>query len=432
MEVQYKKCLELRTTDVFVAGGGPAGIAAAVTAARQGKKVLIVESTGCFGGAGTNGLVPMFCSFGNGVDFLAGGIGAEVCRTHFGECDAKEELRPIRVEELKRQYDGMLKVSGAEFLFFTSLTDVVCDREGHVDYVVCANKGGTFAVRAGVYLDCTGDGDLCARAGAEFLFGDEEGLTMGASLCQLWANIDWARVLPEDDRRLEEAIADGVFRIPDRHLAGIYRVGETVGGGNVGHVFGVDSTDPRSLTDAMMEGRRYVADYHRFYREYLEGYEKVELVSTASVLSVRESRRIVGEYMMTLDDFLHRSGFDDEIGRFNYKVDIHESRPTPEDHEKFRETFHTLWYHPGESYGIPYRALIPKSLSNVLTAGRCISADRPMLSSLRIMACCFITGQAAGMAGAMTADSGEVRSVSIPELQRRLADMGAFLPNRRF
>ena len=431
MDVRYSKPIELKTVDVFVAGGGPAGIAAAVTAARQGKKVLIVESTGCFGGAGTSGLVPMFCSFGNGVDFLAGGIGAEVCQAHFGECDSRDELRPIRVEELKRLYDKMIKDSGAEFLFFTSLTDVVCDREGHVDYVVCVNKGGLFAVKAGVYLDCTGDGDLCAKAGADFLFGDDDGLTMGSSLCQLWANIDWSRVLPNDDRKLEEAIADGVFQVPDRHLAGIYRVGETVGGGNVGHVFGVNSTDPRSLTDAMVEGRRYVADYHRFYREYLEGYEKVELVSTASSLSVRESRRIVGDYTMKLDDFIRRASFEDEIGRYNYKVDIHESKPTLEDHEKFKETFHTLWYYPGESYGIPYRALIPKKLSNVLVAGRCISADRPMQSSVRIMACCFITGQAIGMAGSMTADSGDVRSVSVPELQRRLAEMGAFLPNNK-
>jgi len=227
---------------VFVAGGGPAGIAAGITAARQGRKVLIVESTGCFGGMGTSGLVPGFCGFGNDIEFLAGGIGAEVCMAHYGKCDCMDGVQPIRVEEIKRLYDNMVAASGAEFLFFTSLIDVVCDHEGHVDYVVCVNKGGMFVVKAGVYLDCTGDGDHCAKAGADFLFGDEEGLTMGTSLCQLWANIEWDRVLHDDDRKLEEAIADGVFQIPDRHLPGIWRVGKTLGGGNVGHVFGVNAT----------------------------------------------------------------------------------------------------------------------------------------------------------------------------------------------
>lgn len=432
MDVTYNRAIELRhTVDVFVAGGGPAGVAAAVTAARQGRSVFVAEAMNCFGGGGTVMLVPSFCAFTNGVDFLAGGIGQEICRLYYGTAEGGDSYWPLHAEPLKRLYDKLVGESGAGFTFHTAMIDVVCDTDGHVDYVVCAAKSGVFAVRAKVYLDCTGDGDLCARAGADFGFGDEDGLCMGSTLCQTWSGIDWARVMPNDGRGLEDAIRDGVFSVPDRHLPGMFPIGGDEGGGNIGHVFGVDGTDERSLTRGTLEGRAYVAEYERYYKKYLTGYENMMLAATAPYLGVRESRRVAGEYTMTLDDFIARADFPDEIGRYSYPVDIHVGKPGAAEYARFEEEFERLRYKPGESYGLPFRALVPKGLANVLVAGRCMSTDRAMQSSVRVMPCCYITGQAIGMAAAMAVEGGrEARETPARELQARLAETGAFLPNR--
>jgi len=156
------------------------------------------------------------------------------------------------------------------------------------------------------------------------------------------------------------------------------------------------------------------------------------LVATASLLGVRETRRILGDYVMTLDDFKKRAIFDDEIGRYSYPVDIHPNKNDIESYMRFRNEITNLRYKHGESYGIPYRALIPKDLDNVLVAGRCISTDRYMQSSVRVMPGCFITGQAAGTAASMLAKSNgkeTAHDINIRSLQRKLKDIGAYLPN---
>jgi len=165
-------------------------------------------------------------------------------------------------------------------------------------------------------------------------------------------------------------------------------------------------------------------------KKWLKGFEQMELVATASHLGSRESRRIMGDYVMTLEDFKARAVFPDEIGRYCYPVDVHESKPDKADHKKFAEEFRTLRYGKGESYGIPYRSLVPKGLTNVLVAGRCISADRYMLGSIRVMPGCFITGQAAGVAAAIAVQQKtDTRGFPVAELQRRLKAAGGFLPN---
>lgn len=156
------------------------------------------------------------------------------------------------------------------------------------------------------------------------------------------------------------------------------------------------------------------------------------LVATGSLLGVRETRRIMGDYVMTLDDFKKRAGFDDEIGRYSYPVDIHPNKNDIDSYKKFYEEITTLHYKKGENYGIPYRALVPRDLDNVLVAGRCISTDRYMQSSVRVMPGCYITGQAAGTAAAMVADSNgknTAHDIDIKSLQGRLKAIGAYLPN---
>jgi hypothetical protein len=192
----------------------------------------------------------------------------------------------------------------------------------------------------------------------------------------------------------------------------------------------VDGTDERSITKALVYGRKLMDEYEVYYKKYLTGYEDMELMATGSLLGIRESRRIMGDYVLNLQDFLNRRVFEDEIGRYSYPVDIHASDASEESYTKFEREYTTLRYGPGESYGIPYRCLIPQNLENVLVAGRCVSTDRAMQASIRVMPGCYITGQAAGAAAALAARKEiTTRQVKVSELQKLLKEMGAYLPN---
>ncbi len=433
MELTIQKNLFVRyDVDVCIAGGGPAGVAAAVAAARCGASVFLAESSGSFGGAATVALVPAFMQFTDGVHFVADGIGREIRDAIRNSCP--EDARPycpdgIPVETLKLCYDQLVAAAGVQFRFFTTVIDVV--RDGNrITHVVCSGKGENFAVCAKVFIDCTGDGDLCAMAGAPYEQGDENGETMAATLCGLWNGIRWQDVVRPDSRRLDDAFADHIFTNEDRHLPGMWPVSKSVGGSNAGHIYGVDGTQADSLTQAMLAGRRQLQEYRRYYREYLTGYEQAELVVSASQIGIRETRRIQGDYQLKLQDFLDRAVFKDEIGRYCYPVDVHSSRNTSSGYQKYENDFANLRYQKGDSYGIPYRSLTVTGLDNTLTAGRCISADRSMQASVRVMPGCFITGQASGCAAALAAKGkGDTRGVSIHQLQQQLKRLGAYLPN---
>ena len=433
--LSYQRGLRVRyEADILVAGGGPAGVAAAVAAARQNRSVRLIEAHSCLGGMGTAGMVPAFMQFTDGINFLAGGVGREILDS-LREADGTvpADGMGIRAEVLKRVYDELLVDAGVAFTFHTQLVDVTLE-DGCVHEAICAGKSGLFAIRAKVFIDATGDGDLAAFAGAPYEKGDTDGNMMPGTLCSLWAGIDWDKVrdsgLGAGNSRIEEAISDGIFSLEDRHLPGMWQVGNTIGGGNIGHTFNLDGTDEESLTQAYLWGRKSLKEYERYYKEYLKGFEKMELVATASLLGVRETRRIIGDYILNIDDFKNLAVFEDEIGRYSYPIDIHVARPDRESYEKFRREFTTLRLGKGESYGIPYRILTPKGLRNVFVAGRCVSTDRNMQASIRVMPGCYITGQAAGVAAAMIVETqADSRTINIRKLQARLKAMGAFLPN---
>lgn len=435
MKINFSRNIELRKdVDVCVIGGGPAGVAAAVAAAKQGVRVFLAEAHTCFGGMGTAGMVPAFMTFSDGVNVVASGVGSEILQKlrEAGGTGPDNDLT-IKPEALKKVYDEYILSHKVDFLFQTTLIGAECD-SGVVSSAVFAAKSGIFAVKAKIYIDCTGDGDLAAMAGAEFEYGDENANLMPGTLCSAWDNVDWEkhRACGKAPREfLPKAFEDGIFRVNDPHHPGMWRIGKHLAGGNIGHTFGLDSTNEKSLTEALIEGRRQLPEFKKFYRNYVPGFENVELISSASLLGIRESRRITGDYVLNLQDFIASSSFDDEIGRYCYPVDIHISKPCKDHYAKFKKENKTFCHKKGESYGIPYRILTPKKIKNILVAGRSVSSDRYVQSSIRVMPGCFITGQAAGTAAALaSAENLNTRQISIKKLREKLIGIGAYLPDK--
>ena len=422
MSIEYTKSMPVYdTTDVVVVGGGPSGVAAAVTAARNGSRVLLVEQSGTLGGASVLAMVAEIMNFDDGKNFISNGIGKEVFEKLGFEITKKRDWYNIHYESLKRVYDDMVVDAGVDVFFYSKVVDVVRD-DAAISHVIISGPNGIFAIKCNFCVDCTGSGILSCLAGAEYEYGDVNGNTMSATICSLWGGIDFERKA-DDLKFYEQAYADGVFSQYDRVLPGIKRnyVEIGVGGGNVGHCFGVDDRDVRSLSKAMLSGRKILAEYEHYYRNYVPGCENAVLIKSADFIGIRESRRIVCEYTLTMDSFFLKEPFPDEIGRYSYPIDIHPMTPDKTGMEGFAKSV-SIRHDDGETYSIPYRCLIPKGIDNILVAGRCIGTDRAMQASARVIPCCYITGQAAGAAASVCVDDKTAaRNADISKIKSRIS-----------
>ncbi len=414
-------------TQVLVVGGGPAGIAAAVHAARQGVSVLLAEQSGVLGGTGVLAMVPEIMNFDDGEHFLAGGFGREVHDALFGECHYTREWKNVRLEPLKRFYDEAVLSSGVRLLLYVRLTDVIKEAD-RLTYAVFSGQEGTFAVRAEQFIDCTGSAFLASLAGAEWDYGNEENVTMPATLASLWGGVDFDKK-KDDHKEILRAINDGVFSQYDTALPGIKKnypeVG--VGGGNVGHAFKVDDRYSETLTKATVDARKRLAEYETYYRNYVEGCENAVLLASAPWLGIRESKRIRCVSTLSAEHFSDGYLPPDLIGRYSYPVDIHPMTPDEKGMQNFQASV-SLRHERGQNYGIPYGCLIPRGFANLFTAGRCIGADRVMQASARVIPCCYITGQAAGIAAALCeSEHCAAAELSYPLLREKLLRIGAYL-----
>ncbi|MDD5677293.1 MAG: FAD-dependent oxidoreductase [Kiritimatiellae bacterium] len=438
--------------DVIVAGGGPSGCAAATAAAREGARTLLIEATGALGGMGTMGLVPWFCGYSDRKQIIARGLAERIydaCRE--GTPHAKKQLAAnplaslaIDPELLKRVYDKMVLSAGVKVLFQTQVCAVEKDTENTVGALIVANKRGLSAYRAGMYVDCTGDGDLAAWAGASVEKGDAAGKMQPATHCFMITNVDdyglsnGPRIHYYDPASpMHKALQDDAFPlIVELHSCSM-QVGPGAYGFNTGHVFDVDNTDPESVSAALMQGRQMAAQYRDAFAKYHPAFANAFLAATGGLLGARETRRIMGDYRLVVEDYLAARSFPDEICRNSYGIDIHWSKEqtlafTRKSIEELKQINTQLArpLKPGESVGVPYRCLTPHGLHNVLVAGRCISTDRQTNGSIRIMACCLTTGEAAGLAAAMAAAGGRnTHKVDTERLRQKLKAYGAFLPD---
>jgi len=439
-------------SDVCVVGGGPSGVAAALSAARSGARVLLIERMGFLGGSATAMQVPAFAPFSDRTKAIVRGIGWEVLTEHqrrlgrplpdpdsyyVPQDKGRMDWVPLDVELLKRLYDELCDTAGVTVLFHTFVTSPTPRAGERLETITLANKAGLSTVRARVFIDATGDGDLAAQAGCTFEQGDETGRTQGMTLCftvacgSRTAYLQYVHTTGDGylAKLVEKAKADGNWHLPDSALVGMSFKSESVAGCNLGHVYGYDATDPLSVSAAEREGRRVVAQLVTFLRQYVPGQENIELISSGPHIGVRESRRIVGEYTLTLDDYLSCRTFPDEIARCAYFIDLHavttEAAARAKNITDGEKRSYAL--PPGQSHGIPYRCLIPKGIQNLLVVGRALSAERAVQGATRVMPYAFATGEAAGLAATL-APGGDVRALNTDLLRTRLRAQGAWLP----
>src|SRR6478735_646003 len=440
--------------DILVAGGGPAGTAAAVCAARLGAKVLLVEANGCLGGMGTSGLVSTFGPVSDGKRMLVGGFMKELVesmhqRGDLGPHVVPEYLYsqlnrwvPFKPEALKRTLDAMAQDAGVDVRFFTRVIDAEAT-DGRIEGAVINNIEGYAFIRAKAFIDCTGDAALSDLCGAEckIIHRDIEAVAP-STLCSMFSGVNWDdpaygedwrgidKVKALSKRQLLQAIEDGHFTQPDRFMPGMNKIGKRAAQLNGGHIFNLNGLDSRSLSEGMMFGRKLAVEYTEFFRKYVPGCEEIELLTTAPVMGVRDTRRIVGEFELTIEDFKSARQFPDQVAVYNRPTDVH---PTDTSEKEFRrflddfEGFHGLG--EGDCLGVPYGILVPKGWKNLWVAGRCHSSDTKVHGSIRAQSAAYMMGQASATAAVQSIHTGQPAcDLDTWTLVETLRNQGAELP----
>ncbi|MGY2896293.1 FAD-dependent oxidoreductase [Deinococcus sp. UYEF24] len=458
-EITLPVTLVERTWDVIVAGGGTAGVFAGVSAARAGAKVLVVESFGSVGGSGTNAQVtPLMRNISSGENLnrgLTDDLKRRMGLRGDGATDAGGNDNWFNPEGMKYVQERMLLDAGAELLYHTHVVAPVMESEQLTGMIV-HNKGGLQELRAKVFIDATGDADLAARAGVPFMAGDEDGIHQAMSLRFTLAGIDLGRLndflsphgqgstdprfmhfwmVWEKGSKLEplfrQAAQEGTLEERD----GDYFQAFTMPGRPGELSFNCpriradlnDGADPWHLSAAQIDGREGIERLTQFCRLYLPGCENAYLGSYAPMVGVRESRRIRGDYTLTLDDILQCRTFPDAICRNHYPVDIHTVRNRERLHHT--NTGDAPYFRKDTFHEIPYRAMLPLGVRNLLVPGRTASATFEAQSAIRVQQNCHSMGEAAGLAAALAATDygGDVRAVNSLALREQLKALGANL-----
>ena len=437
-----------RSCDVLVVGGGVSGIAAAVCAARCGMSVILAEKNCFLGGAATAGLIGTFmtCCDAKGEEQIIKGFYGELLDRLISEGSAvspekckvgnsysayrikgHKGVAPYSCEGLKKTAEEMCLEAGVQLMYNSVL--IACETaERQVKSAFFATDSGVFEISARYFIDCGGDAVLCQLAGCETVFGDKDGSVQPASMIFTIDGVDkelldaYMKDTPEMRKRffmdeIERGFADGSFPCGTKKL----RIFEAPNGtwhvnmAQTDNAF--NSLDPFETAAAAAEQRQQVGKIMDFLRKTIPALKNIRLLETASSIGIREGRRIVGEYTLTIDDLKNSVIFDDAILLCSNSVDMH---------QKSGVAYSTIDCE--KNYSVPYRCLLTKEFDNLAAAGRCVSADRAALAAIRVMPPCFAMGEAVGTACAIAAkDGAALRDISVEKLRSRLKENGAYL-----
>ncbi|MFC5523759.1 FAD-dependent oxidoreductase [Polaromonas jejuensis] len=432
--------------DVVVIGGGPAGLAASVSAARHGARTLLVERYGFLGGMGTAGGVTNFAGLygrknGEMRQVVHGVVDELLLRIDaLGGLNAPQDgmlgrirVRSYDVSAYKCAADQWLLAAGVQLLFHAWAAAVLMEgRQIHA--LVVETKSGRQAIRAKRFIDCSGDADLAHFAGVPFELGDGHGSALFPSTMFRVGHVDAPRALAAvgEFKAVNTLMAQAQARAPGRYRfpreGAILRPQKnpTEWRANVTQIrnaggTAMDATDARQLSDGELEGRRQISEYFRFLRNEVPGFEQSAIVDIAPQVGIRETRRIQGLYALSGEDILSSARFDDAIGVNAWPMELHAEGRID-------------WQFPrnidapqGRAYNdLPWRMLVPATLDNLLVAGRCASMTHEGQSAARASGACFVMGQAAGTAAALAPAGQGFARIDVRRLQARLARDGVY------
>jgi hypothetical protein len=438
------------TVDVLVVGGGPSGIIAAQAAADDGLNVTLIDSRSFLGGNMTIGL-PILGFLGQKGNQIIKGLPQKFI-DKLKERDAASEHRPcplhmsltlVEQEAVKTVALEMLNDAGVNVLLYVFFAGVIMDGDT-IKGVIIESKSGREVILAKTVIDCSGDADVAFKAGVECEYGNDLGGVQPPTLMFCMGGVDTEKLrlsIAEEPRTyltdfipaeyfgqnnqfivvgmrslMDKAREDG-FELPVERTIIITGLREGEVWINMTRVNGVNGTDPESLTFGEVEGRRQIEDIQRYLIAYVPGFEASYFTKMAPFLGIRETRRIVGKYVLTAEDILSCRRFDDSIAVASYPLDIH--------HPEGGGCTLT-WC--GDSYDIPYRSLIPEKIENLIVAGRCISTTHEAMSAIRVMAPCMAMGEAAGRAAKIAVrENISPSAISVEKLREELLTKGAYL-----
>lgn len=412
--------------DVFVAGAGMAGIAAAVTAARSGLRTCLVEYFGKPGGIPVSGALGVFNGFDMAHEHCVSGFAQEV-HDALMSCGGFSDLprSACDPEKLSAVLLKFLSDAGVTVYFYTQLVNAV--KEGRcATHAVIASKSGLEAVAAKVFVDATGDGDLSAMLDCPYEKGREsDGLCQSATLVVKLGGVDASKA-PRNLTEINKIWTKKPREVPIDHTVVCYLPYDgpfTAAILNMTHVLKVDGTKKEDLTRVRIEGTRQSAELLKFFKNEVPGFEHAYIDDTGMQIGIRETRHVVGDYVLTEEDVVSGRDFDDTIARGGAPIDIH-NPDKPHGNFGSPDTVHRDVH---ASYGIPYRCITPKTMDNLFVVGRAISATHMAVGSTRYNAICMALGQAAGSASALVMESKNSHKIDISRLQKILRDNNAIL-----